>query len=86
MSNILRSQVDIADGFYKDSLGDEVENIDVLLGIDSLYHFKHFRVVDCLGGSAFESCRGVIPYGLVKAFLKPSQITYIFNEGSSLPP
>ena len=86
MSNILRSRVDIADGFYKDSLGDEVENIDGLLGIDALHHFKHIRVVNCLGGSAFESCRGVIPYGPVKAFLTPSQITSIFEEGSSLPP
>lgn len=84
--NIRRNNIEIADEFYGRKLGDSVNNIDGLLGIDALHHFKHFHVIDCLGGSAFETCRGVIPYGPVKAFLTPSQISSIFNECTSLPP
>lgn len=86
ISNIKSTQIDIADGFYKGKLSDRVGNIDGLLGIDALHHMKHFHVVNCLGGSAFESCHGVIPYGPVKAFLTPSQIDSNFGKGSSLPP
>lgn len=39
MSNILVSQIDIADGHYRDSMEDCVENIDELLSIDALHHF-----------------------------------------------
>jgi len=70
----------IADDFYCGRHGDQVRNIEGLLGIDSLYLMKHFRVVNCLGGSAVDSCHGYIPFGPAKTFLTPSQIETIFEE------
>jgi len=81
--NIRHNGFHIADRFfYQGRHGDSVSNVDCLLGIDVLYMMKHFKIVNCLKGSAIESCHGFIPFGPVKSFLTPSQIETIFKINS----
>ena len=81
--NIVRtSGYRIADRFYAGRHGDFAGGIQGLLGVDVLSKLKHFRVVNCLGGSAIETCHGYIPFGPVKTFLTPAQIETIFGSES----
>lgn len=79
--NIRQNGFNIADRFYYGGIHqDVVDNIDCLLGNDSLYLMKHFKVVNCINGSAIESCLGFIPFGPIRSFLTPSQIKTIFKN------
>ena len=82
--NIRHNGYRIADSFYhRCRHSDHVKNIECLLGIDVLYLLKHFKVVNCLKGSAIDTCHGQIPFGPVKSFLTPSQIETIFHQDNS---
>lgn len=82
--NIRHNGYRIADSFYhRCRHSDHVKNIECLLGIDVLYLLKHFKVVNCLKGSAIDTCHGHIPFGPVKSFLTPSQIETIFHQDNS---
>lgn len=79
--NIRHNGFHIADRFYYKGIHEDVvSQIDCLLGNDVLYLIKHFKVVNCIRGSAFETCHGYIPFGPVRSFLTPSQIETIFNK------
>ncbi|KAL7633061.1 UNVERIFIED_CONTAM: hypothetical protein RMT77_016637 [Armadillidium vulgare] len=85
--NIRRNNFKIADRFYQGGRhGDIVNNVECLLGIDALYLMKHFKVVNCIRGSAIDSCHGFVPFGPVRKFLTPSQIEVIFGEENSISP
>jgi hypothetical protein len=86
--NVSANGYRVADTFFAGRHGDSVNNIDGLLGIDSLYLMKHSRVIDCIKGSAIDTCHGFIPVGPVKTFLTPSQQEIIFGDKSqtSSPP
>src|ERR1700755_263464 len=85
--NIRRNNFKMADRFYQGGRhGDIVNNVECLLGIDALYLMKHFKVVNCIRGSAIDSCHGFVPFGPVRKFLTPSQIEVIFGEEKSNSP
>ncbi|KAL7630189.1 UNVERIFIED_CONTAM: hypothetical protein RMT77_019672 [Armadillidium vulgare] len=85
--NIRRNNFKIADRFYQGGRhGDIVNNVECLLGIDALYLMKHFKVVNCIRGSAIDSCHGFVPFGPVRKFLILSQIEVIFGEENSISP
>lgn len=46
----------INDDLYCGKYGDQVRNIEGLLGIDSLYFMKRFRAIKCLRDNAVDSC------------------------------
>ena len=48
--------------------------LEALLGVDALQCFKDFKVVPCLGGSAFSVGTSMVPFGHVDNFLTTDQL------------
>lgn len=85
ISNLREDGYKLADSQFYDRLRDEVDNIDCLLGIDSLYLMRHFQYVDYHKGRLCSTCKGFIPIGPVKTFLSSSQIEGMDDEENSQP-
>ena len=83
--NIIKNGYKIADNHYENIHSDKVTNIEGLLGIDAIHRLRHLKTVQCIRGSALETCHGFVPFGPVKTFLTPSQETEIFGKKSHNP-
>lgn len=67
---------------HDDSLYSPHQNIvlEGLLGIDAIQYLGKLCTVDVLNGTAFMTDRGIIPFGNVDNFLKPSEIKPFINN------
>jgi hypothetical protein len=74
----------MADTFYQGYHGDEVNNIDCLLGNDALCHMRHFTFSDCIKGRMINTCHGKIPFGPVSSFFDPP-LSKEFYEDQAQP-
>src|SRR5678816_1960467 len=78
----ISSKYKVADNSFVGPYGDSVNNIDLLLGTDTLCHMRHFQMVECLEGSAISTCFGLVPFGPVDSFLLPHQKDFLYRKQS----
>src|SRR5215470_18408059 len=69
----------LADKSFYEELGDEINNIEGIIGVDSLPLFNHVSLINYMKGKIARTCKGDIPFGPVKLFLTESQIDQIFG-------
>ena len=72
VANITAEGFKLADPFIAEH--GEVINVQGLLGVDIIQFFPNMQKVSCMNGSAWMLDTGIVPFGNVMHFLKPSQI------------
>jgi hypothetical protein len=80
MLNIKKEGFELADSFLNNLGGDEVQNINCLLGNDFIQYIPQLKKVDCLNGFAWQTKDGIMPFGNVKLFLDNKQIKSMFHR------
>ena len=80
MENVKRSGFKLGCSSLKNCVGNDITNIQGLIGIDILQFLPQWNLISCAGGFAFESIYGVHPTGNIKNFLTSQQIGSLFSR------
>ncbi len=86
VKNIHKAGFNLNDNSLVNS-GKESVKLDGLLGVDFIQFFGKIKMIKCLNGTAFETDKGIIPFGNIDQFLKPNQIrpaSYIATKNNEL--